>query len=385
MAGGPPFIRGTLSPDQLQAAYDTGPLLARGITGRGQTIAIIDPWGSPTIRHDLAAFDKAWHLPVPSFRVITPLGPVSPFRRTPLRLYSAAETALDVEAAHVMAPGAAILLVVPPSFDGLGPGGLPDFVEAMAYVIRHHLASVISMSDGAAEISWPSVLRLHRAILGAGRPGSLVTMVASSGDYGATSHNGDGTPYRIRQVEWPASDPLVVAVGGTRLRAQPASAPVAPATSWPFSGGGRSGAFARPSYQSTVAGVAGRWRAVPDISLDASRSSSMEGYATMLPGKWRSFSGTSLATPLFAGIVALADQAAGRPLGPINPLLYQLAAQHDPGIVDVQGRGNGVIYRGTAVRGFAAGPGYDMVTGLGTIDAAKLVPDLVRLARRGTG
>jgi len=96
-------------------------------------------------------------------------------------------------------------------------------------------------------------------------------------------------------------------------------------------------------------------------------------------------SGTSLATPLFAGVMALADHAAGRPLGPVNPLLYQLAAQHDPGIVDVQGPSNTFTYRGTTVRGFPAGPGYDLVTGLGTIDAAKFVPDLVRLARQGQG
>jgi len=83
--------------------------------------------------------------------------------------------------------------------------------------------------------------------------------------------------------------------------------------------------------------------------------------------------------------MALADHAAGRPLGPVNPLLYQLAAQHDPGIVDVQGPSNTFTYRGTTVRGFPAGPGYDLVTGLGTIDAAKFVPDLVRLARQGQG
>ena len=81
-------------------------------------------------------------------------------------------------------------------------------------------------------------------------------------------------------------------------------------------------------------------------------------------------------------MVALADQPAGRPLGPINPLLYHLAAQHDPGIIDVQGPGNTFSHGGTTVRGFPAGPGYDLVTGLGTIDAAKFVPDLVRLARQ---
>jgi subtilase family serine protease len=144
--------------------------------------------------------------------------------------------------------------------------------------------------------------------------------------------------------------------------------------------------FARPSYQSTVAGVAGRRRAVPDISLDASPGAALEMYATPRSigfppaDKWSPNSGTSLATPLFAGVVALAGQMAGRPLGLINPLLYQLAAQHDPGIVDVQGQGNTFHAGHITIRGFPAGPGYDLVTGLGTIDAAKLVPDLVRLA-----
>jgi subtilase family serine protease len=144
--------------------------------------------------------------------------------------------------------------------------------------------------------------------------------------------------------------------------------------------------FARPSYQRTVAEVAGRWRAVPDISLDASPGGALEMYATPRSigfpraDKWSPNAGTSLATPLFAGVVALAGQLAGRPLGLINPLLYQLAAQHDPGIVDVQGQGNTFHASHVTIRGFPAGPGYDLVTGLGTIDAAKFVPDLAWLA-----
>ena len=389
-AGAPRFIRGALSPAQLTAAYDTGPLMAQGITGKGQTIAIMVPFGSPAIRHDLAAYDKAWHLPAPpSFRIIAPEGAIPPFRRDDARMAAAVETSMDVEAAHLMAPGAALLLVETPSFGNPGPGGLPDFAEAMAYVIRHRLAGVMSISAGGAEASFPSVRRVHRAIMDAAAPGSLVTMAAATGDDGAAQFRTHGGLYRTPQVDWPASDPLVAAVGGTRLGAQPPSAPVAAATSWPGSGGGRSTVFARPSYQGTVSGVAGRWRAVPDISLDASGASGLEIYITprlIGPGAyaWQKFDGTSLATPLFAGVMALAGQAAGRPLGPINPLLYQLAAQHDPGIVDVQGPGNTFRYRGTTVRGFPAGPGYDLVTGLGTIDAAKFVPDLARLARQGT-
>jgi subtilase family serine protease len=310
------------------------------------------------------------------------------FRLTALRSAAAEETDLDVEAAHLMAPGASIVVVEIPSFLAPGPGGVPEFAAAMAYVIRHHLASVISASLGSAEASWPSVRQLHQAILGAGQPGSLVTLVDASGDAGAADTHPDGTPYRTRQVEWPASDPLVTAVGGTRLRTQPAFASVAPATSWPDSGGGRSAVFPRPSWQRAVAGVAGRWRAIPDISLDASDKTGLEIYVTpRLIGRgasrWQGVFGTSLAAPLFAGVVALADQEAGRSLGPVNPLLYQLAAQHDPGIVDVQGPGNTFRYNGTTVPGYPAGPGYDLVTGLGTIDAAKLVPSLARLARQG--
>jgi subtilase family serine protease len=259
----------------------------------------------------------------------------------------------------------------------------------MVYVIRHHLASVMSLSLSSAEGDnrAPSLRRYHRALLAAGRAAGPVTIVAATGDDGVAELTPDGHHvYPTPQVTWPPSDPLVVAVGGTELGAQAPGEPLAPSTSWPGSNGGRSRVFARPSYQRTVAEVAGRWRAVPDISLDASPGGALEMYATPRSigfpraDKWSPNAGTSLATPLFAGVVALAGQLAGRPLGLINPLLYQLAAQHDPGIVDVQGQGNTFHASHVTIRGFPAGPGYDLVTGLGTIDAAKFVPDLAWLA-----
>jgi subtilase family serine protease len=391
-AGAPPRLRGGLSPAQLRAAYDTGPLLSQGITGKGQTIVIIDPFGSPTIRHDLAGYDRAWRLPPPpSFRVIAPAGPVPPFRPSGERTGAAAETTLDVEAAHVMAPGAAILLVETPTAEIEGLTGFPQIQTAEEDVIRNHLGDVISLSLGATEATFPGPAGVGPVDRGIGLTAlpqySGVTIVAASGDDGAAGLEMDAKHiFPVRAVGWPATDPLVTAVGGTQLGPQPPGAATAPASAWPGSGGGRSISFERPWYQRTVADVAGRWRAIPDISMDASCSSGLEMYAT--PGsvgsgsRWNVICGTSLAAPLFAGVVALADQQAGRPLGLINPLLYQLAARHDPGIVDVLGPSNTFRRDGTTVRGFPAGPGYDLVTGLGTIDAAKFVPDLVRLARQ---
>src|SRR5215470_16646004 len=102
--GAPPKDPRVLSPAQLVAAYDAGPLLSRGITGKGQTIVIIAAFGSPTIQQDLAGYDKAWRLPAPpSFRIIAPVGAIPPFRPSQERHFWASETTQDVEAAHLMA------------------------------------------------------------------------------------------------------------------------------------------------------------------------------------------------------------------------------------------------------------------------------------------
>jgi len=375
-----------LSPAQLRTAYDLGPLLRDGIDGKGQTIVIVDPYGTPAIYRDLAVFDKQFGLPAPpSLRVIQPAGPVPRYRRTVSRAASAGETILDVEAAHVMAPGASILLAETPAAENEGRTGFPQIVTAEEYVIRHHLGGVISQSFGATEQTFRSASALRQlrgAYLLAARPGYRVTVLAATGDVGAA-----GMTYRMNgyfrtpAVDWPASDPLVTAVGGTQLDLTRAGARLRPDAAWDDGGGGRSAVFARPAYQDGAAGIVGAGRGIPDVSMDASCASGMDIYgnnggSAADPAGWSVACGTSLATPLFAGIVALADQEAGHPLGLINPALYRMAAAHDRGIVDIT-RGDNTF---EAVHGFRARPGYDLVSGLGTINAAYFVPELAKLA-----
>jgi subtilase family serine protease len=380
-----------LSPAQAWAAYDLRPLLRAGIDGKGQTIAVVDPFGSPTIAHDVAVFDKRFGLPPLSLRVIQPAGAVPRYRPTDARTGAAGETTLDVEWAHTMAPGAKILLVETPAAENEGRSGFPQIIKAERYVIRHHLAAVISQSFGATEPTFRSgaVIRaLRGAYRLAAKPGYRVTVVASTGDSGAAGQTYSTRSYFTRpEVSWPASDPLVTAVGGTQLGLAGGATSRGPGLAWSGSGGGRSAVFTRPAYQSRVTGVVGQHRGIPDISMDASCASAAAVYGnngSYPAGRsdWSAACGTSLAAPMFAGIVALAAQQAGHTLGAINPALYRMAASHVPGIVDVVHGDNSFAFSSHGkthiVPGFRAQRGYDLISGLGTIDAAQFVPELAK-------
>jgi subtilase family serine protease len=383
-----------LTPKQLRAAYALGPLAARGIIGSGQTIVIVDSFGSPTIAADLAFFDHYFGLPAPpSLRVIQPAGPVPAFNsRDSNRVGWASETTLDVEWAHVMAPGASIVLAETPTSEDEGVTGFPQMVTAESYVLRHKLGQVISQSFAATEQTFPepsSILKFRGPYQLAAR--DHVTVVAATGDTGATSDKYNMKDlYTSRAVSWPATDPLVTAVGGTQLSLRHDGSRLAPDQAWNGSGGGTSIEFNRPSYQNGVSSVTGSRRGIPDVSMDASCHSSVAVYGSFYAsgGRWDPVCGTSVSAPLFAGIVALADQYAGHGkahgLGLINPALYQIAARHEPGVVDVRAGNNTQTFqqRGKqyTVPGYAAGPGYDLASGVGTINAASFVPELARLA-----
>jgi subtilase family serine protease len=390
------------SPVQIERAYDLRPLYARGLTGRGRTIVIVDPGYSPTLRHDLNVFDNAFGIPAPpSLRIVQPLGPVPPGM-----VGAAGEITGDVEMAHEIAPGANILLVEVTLTASTLDGQYAQFMTAENDVISRGVGDVFSQSFGAPEQDFggPAAIEALRfAYRNAYR--HHITMLAASGDSGASGPKLDGSSFDHRVVEWPASDPLVTGVGGTQLHLTAAGRRTSPDTAWNdnanpvverllgrtflwASAGGVSSVFSRPSYQDPVRGITGQYRGVPDVAMSASFSGAVLIYEsfTGAPGLWGPGGGTSEATPLFAGIVAIADQYAHARLGLINPALYAMEQQHALGLVDVTHGNNTVSFRSgdttVTVEGYSARPGYDLVTGVGTVDAARLIPELAQAALR---
>jgi subtilase family serine protease len=383
-------------PSQFQQAYDLKPLYAQGLNGAGKTIIIVDSFGSPTIQSDLATFDKSFHLPPPPrFTVLQPVGKVPPFDPSNSTMVGwAIETSLDVEYSHAMAPGASIVLLETPVAETEGTAGFPQIIAAENYAINHHLGDVISQSFGATEQTFPSpkaIFNLRSAYFNAAAHN--VTVLASSGDTGVTNYsNVAGTLlYTHRVNSWPSSDPLVTSVGGLQLHLNAQGDETLPDNVWNetylfgtavASGGGQSAVFTRPSYQNSVSSIVGLRRGTPDISLSAAVNGGALVYWSFQgagPPAFNIVGGTSEASPEFAGIVAIADQAAGHDLGLLNPDLYAIGSG-GPGIPDITIGNNTVTFTQNGqtytVRGFNAVAGYDMASGLGTVDAAKLVAEL---------
>ena len=373
-------------PAQLTKAYNLDSIHAAGINGYGRTIVIVDAFGSPTIRHDLHVFDQTFGLPdPPNLTIIQPAGPVPAFDPTNSDMVGwATETTLDVEWAHVFAPGANILLVETPVSETEGVQGFPEIVAAENFVIDHHLGDVISQSFGATEETFPSpasILALRSSFKNAAE--HKVTVLGGSGDFGATNFQLNLIDlYTMRVNSWPSSDPLVTSVGGTMLTLDDLGNRLAPDVVWNdgfgAGGGGVSAVFDRPGFQDRVKSVVGTHRGTPDISLSAAVDGAVILYYSFVPTRvgFHLVGGTSEATPEFAGIVAMAAQLADRRLGKLGKRLYDLRGR---GIIDITTGNNtfgpftnsdGITY---TVQGYSAGPGYDLASGLGTIDGARLV------------
>ncbi|MGW7824248.1 S53 family peptidase [Streptomyces puniciscabiei] len=375
------------NPLQYRTAYDLNPLYKKGITGKDRTIVIVDSFGSPTVQHDLDVYSKQFGLPSTKVKVVK-WGNVPKFDPKNSDMTGwAGETTLDVEMAHAVAPGAKIVLVETAVSETEGTTGLPEMMSAEKHLIDQGVGDVISQSFGATENTFPgfdkgdfsSIKKLRYAFEDAQR--KHVTVLASSGDGGATDMKLDGKTYYNKRVNsWPSSDPLVTSIGGTQLHLNDKGERIKPDSvynDYGAGGGGQSHVFTRPSFQDGVKNVVGTRRGTPDISMAAAVNGGAWVYSSYDPTAtgWDVSGGTSEASPLFSGIVALADQAAGHRLGNINPALYTLLKQKNPGIVDVND-GTDNSYQG--VKGYKAVNGYDMATGVGTLDALRLVAAMAK-------
>jgi subtilase family serine protease len=383
-------------PDQVEAAYNLPSLYGRGITGKGRTIVVVDAFGSPTIADDLLQFDQYLGLGTPPLRIVK-VGNVPAFDSGNGDMIGwASETTLDVEYAHAGAPEAKIVLVEVAKED------LQHLALAVRYAVQHKLGNVISLSWGEPEQALGREFVSAYSSIFSQAASSHITIVASSGDSGASGQDENGNYYRHPVASWPATSPFVTAVGGTKLNLNASGARNGHDAAWndtysaavnnfffgndgpnPLAtGGGKSAYYGRPGYQKGVRNVTANQRGIPDISMSASCSVAVNVFETFTGGQggWTASCGTSESAPMFAAIVALAGQVAGHPLGLINPALYALAARHAPGIVPVASGNNTVSFSGGTVHGYSVGHAYNLVTGLGTVNGGYLVPELARSA-----
>ena len=388
----PPDAAAALGGAQLERAYGVpGPLRGRP-AGTGATIAFVMPFLTPHLRHDVAVYSARYRLPAPRLTVIDWHGAPPARTSDPWQWQAIEEGTADVEMAHAMAPGARLVYVQTPGTPAFTATSVSDgtwaglnLTTALAWTAVHVRPDVISLSEAIPEAEAPALAAryLHGGSpagpLMAARSGLIaaaaarVTVVAAASDTGGGQPIGTGGQLSGPAVAWPASDPLVTAVGGTWLHASAAGARTGPDTAWTATcgmqagGGGLSAAFPRPAWQDPAAGVTGSRRGVPDISLSASPRTPSWVYITgnTLPGAsggWNPAWGTSLATPLLAGVVADAAAQAGHPLGLLGPALYQLNGPAD-GISDVTSGTTSI----PGTPGWPARSGYDLATGIGTV------------------
>src|SRR5947209_5693543 len=254
--GYPASITYCYTPHQFRVAYGVESLVERGFTGKGQTVVDIVSFGSPTLQQDMDVFDHQFNLPAIKLQVISPIC-TSPFDPSNKDMTGwAAETTLDVQIIHAIAPDAGIVVLTSPKSETEGVIGLPEFLQLEQYTVDHHLGNIISQSWGASEATlkdhtgqqevqkWDAFFQKATTQQG-------MTYFASSGDNGAT----DFTDLQATQLSptatigFPADDPWVMSVGGTKIVRHGSTFQE---TAWDRSEGGFSALFPMPSYQKTL-------------------------------------------------------------------------------------------------------------------------------------
>jgi subtilase family serine protease len=378
------------SPAHLQQAYDY-PTGKKAPTGAGQTIVVVEAFGSSAfgadIQADLAQFDAENGLPAPpSFTIVNQQTIVTTNSSDDFFTW-AVETSLDVEYAHAMAPGANIILAVAATDDS------QNFAQLEKEVLPRHPSAIVTQSFGGDEAGGASdpdaaaimdKLFLNQVLHGG-------TVVASSGDFGASGF----TPFvgpPTAMAGYPASSPFVLSVGGTMGGTFPTGlwsngrygseqawneiGPIGPVGAG-AGGGAPSIVYKAPIWQTALTGSS--MRAVPDVSYNAAFNG---GVIVVLGGMHGVVGGTSAGAPQWAAIIALANDLRGDKRGPVGiatPQLWTIARQKNDyrqDFHDITTGNNALFGLGSGFPGFSAGPGYDYPTGLGTPDVSSLLKDL---------
>jgi subtilase family serine protease len=327
----------SFTPEQLRAHYGLSSLIKDGYDGTGQTVALVEAYGYDDAEADANSAARIFGLPQlksSNFSVIYPQGKLKGNSAAAARTGWTVEIALDIQAVHAIAPGAKILVVASPGEDS------EDMIASLQHIIAHKLASAVSSSweADAESVSGSSEEKAFNAILEKGAA-SGISFQFSTGDDG---DQGRGTP--VGAVSVPSNSPFATAVGGTSILNDP-EASTQTVTGWgnnavaiamagvadpPIqlgfqggAGGGESVHFAKPSWQKDLPGTG---RQVPDVSALADPYTGFaivytaDGEQNFLAG----IGGTSLASPIFTSIWAIADQYNGAPLGFAAPHIARL-------------------------------------------------------------
>ena len=373
-----------LAPDDLTMIYDIQALYKAGFDGTGQKLAIA---GQTDINiADIRAFRSQFNLPVKDPQLV--LAGAEPGLSPDDQI----EATLDLEWSGAVARNATIVYVYS-----------QNVFESLQYAIDQNLAPVVSVSYGGCEIGSPTSYRTLAQQANA----QGITWMNASGDSGAAGcDGGEKVATHSPAVTFPADIPEVTAVGGTELNDTGGSfwnskngvnlgsaLSYIPERAWndtslgyglASGGGGASSIYAKPWWQTGPGVPNDQARDVPDVSLTA--SGAHDSYLIYANGGLMSVGGTSASSPSFAGIVTILNQylvAKGRltkpGLGNMNPSLYSLA-QNTTGLFHDITEGDNIVPCTAGVKGcvagsygYKAGPGYDLATGLGSVDAYSLV------------
>lgn len=419
-------------PSDITAAYGVDAVHAAGTTGLGQTIVIVDSYGSPTALQDLQQFSSDFGLPAPNLQIYYPCGkPTFSKAMHGAEAGWAFETSLDLQWAHAIAPDANLVLVATNPAETQGVQGLNCMFNGESWAIQNFPGAVLSQSFATTEQSFNSAAATQVANFDKVYQDAVanrVTVLGASGDSGTANPDKQGRLFPEPTVNWPSSDPLVTSAGGTWLQygwkwnptisandfytclntaadsttcfGQYLNFDPSAATTeavwkedWGPSatGGGRSVLFSTPSFQSGISSsLLQGSRGLPDLSWNAAVDGGVLTYIGFLGGANNGYyiiGGTSAASPQLAGVVALANQVRqqnGKPsIGYLEPVLYQLPASAFNDTVPLTfGTGAGVItldsneQYGTGIPGMATTSGWDLTTGFGSPKVALFVAGL---------